>query len=156
MEPFSAITLRFTSWRFEHWRLLMVITYNYNILLWLLLCCSIYGGELFDRAIREDFLLTEKACVCIMRQICEAVEFIHSQNIIHLDMKVWCFSSSSSTCLLVYSAYLCSPNKWKVVHCNSKKVKPARKCSFVIHVIHCRGLHLSGLNRANTRCFGVK
>jgi len=51
-------------------------------------CCSIYGGELFDRAISEDFLLTEKACVCIMRQICEGVEFIHSHNIIHLDMKV--------------------------------------------------------------------
>ena len=51
-------------------------------------CCSIYGGELFDRAISEDFLLTEKACVCFMRQICEAVEFIHSKNIIHLDMKV--------------------------------------------------------------------
>ena len=52
------------------------------------ICCSIYGGELFDRAISEDFLLTEKACVCIMRQICEGVEFIHSRNIIHLDMKV--------------------------------------------------------------------
>lgn len=52
------------------------------------LCCSIHGGELFDRAISEDFLLTEKACVCIVRQICEAIEFIHSQNIIHLDMKV--------------------------------------------------------------------
>jgi len=50
--------------------------------------CSIYGGELFDRAISDDFLLTEKACVCIVRQICEGVEFIHSQNIIHLDMKV--------------------------------------------------------------------
>jgi len=51
-------------------------------------CCSIYGGELFDRAISEDFLLTERACVCIMRQICEAVEFIHSRHIIHLDVKV--------------------------------------------------------------------
>ncbi|XP_014785560.1 myosin light chain kinase, smooth muscle isoform X2 [Octopus bimaculoides] len=45
------------------------------------------GGELFERVINEDFYLTERACVIFLRQICEGVEFIHSKNILHLDMK---------------------------------------------------------------------
>ena len=49
---------------------------------------SVYGGELFDRAVSDDFVLTEKACVCFARQICEGVAFIHSRNVVHLDMKV--------------------------------------------------------------------
>lgn len=48
---------------------------------------SIQGGELFERVIEEDYVLTEKACTVFMRQICEAVEFIHSRNILHLDLK---------------------------------------------------------------------
>jgi myosin-light-chain kinase len=47
----------------------------------------IEGGELFERVIDDDFVLTEKACTIFMRQICEGVEYIHSQNILHLDMK---------------------------------------------------------------------
>ncbi|KAK9743723.1 Protein kinase domain [Popillia japonica] len=47
----------------------------------------IEGGELFERVIDDDFVLTEKACTVFMRQICEGVEFIHKQNILHLDMK---------------------------------------------------------------------
>lgn len=49
---------------------------------------SIEGGELFERVIDDDFVLTEKAVTIFMRQICEGVEYIHSQNILHLDMKV--------------------------------------------------------------------
>ncbi|KAK7071841.1 hypothetical protein SK128_028394, partial [Halocaridina rubra] len=45
------------------------------------------GGELFERVIDDDFVLTEKACTIFVRQICEGVEFIHSKNILHLDMK---------------------------------------------------------------------
>lgn len=48
----------------------------------------IEGGELFERVIDDDFVLTEKACTVFMRQICEGVDFIHKQNILHLDMKV--------------------------------------------------------------------
>lgn len=48
----------------------------------------IQGGELFERVIDEDFVLTERACACFMKQICEAMEYIHSNKIIHLDMKV--------------------------------------------------------------------
>lgn len=55
---------------------------------------SITGGELFERVIDEDFVLTERACTVFMRQICEGIEFVHRQNILHLDMKVFtCYSA---------------------------------------------------------------
>lgn len=38
--------------------------------------------------IDEDFVLTERACACFMKQICEAMEYMHSNKVIHLDMKV--------------------------------------------------------------------
>ncbi|CAF3731721.1 unnamed protein product [Rotaria sp. Silwood1] len=47
----------------------------------------ITGGELFERVIDEDFILTERLCELYMMQICEGVNFMHSCNIIHLDMK---------------------------------------------------------------------
>lgn len=48
----------------------------------------IEGGELFERVIDDDFVLTEKACTIFMRQICEGIQFIHQQHILHLDLKV--------------------------------------------------------------------
>lgn len=53
---------------------------------WIVL--SIQGGELFERVIDEDFVLTERACACFMKQICEAMDYLHSNKVIHLDMKV--------------------------------------------------------------------
>ncbi|CAG9865306.1 unnamed protein product [Phyllotreta striolata] len=47
----------------------------------------IQGGELFERVIDDDFILTEKSCTVFMRQICEGIDFIHKQRILHLDMK---------------------------------------------------------------------
>jgi serine/threonine protein kinase len=38
--------------------------------------------------IDDDFILTERLCELYAVQICEGVNFIHSCNIIHLDMKV--------------------------------------------------------------------
>lgn len=49
--------------------------------------CSIQGGELFERVIEEDYVLTEKACTVFIRQICEGIDFLHSRNVLHLDLK---------------------------------------------------------------------
>ena len=49
---------------------------------------KIGGGELFDRVIEDEFVLTEKACIAFMKQILEGVAYMHSEQIIHLDLKV--------------------------------------------------------------------
>jgi len=54
----------------------------------------ISGGELFERVIDDDFILTERLCELYTMQICEGVHFMHSCNIIHLDMKVCLFNSN--------------------------------------------------------------
>ncbi|XP_055327527.1 myosin light chain kinase family member 4-like [Paramacrobiotus metropolitanus] len=62
------------------------------------------GGELFNRVIDDEFVLTEKICTIFMRQICEGVEFMHSKNIIHLDMKpenILCVSPNSNRIKLI-------------------------------------------------------
>lgn len=45
------------------------------------------GGELFDRVIDDEFMLSERACTVLVRQLCQAMEFVHRNNIIHLDLK---------------------------------------------------------------------
>jgi len=45
------------------------------------------GGELFDRVATEDFDLTEQDCCLFMRQICRGVEYLHKNNVVHLDLK---------------------------------------------------------------------
>lgn len=63
-------------------------TFCFLAFLYLLLVIRrIEGGELFDRVIDDDFVLTEKACVAFVRQVCQAMEFIHHNKIIHLDLK---------------------------------------------------------------------
>ncbi|XP_042897175.1 uncharacterized protein [Parasteatoda tepidariorum] len=47
----------------------------------------ISGGELFERVIADDFILTEQDCVLFMRQICDGVSYMHRNNVIHLDLK---------------------------------------------------------------------
>jgi len=64
----------------------------------------IEGGELFERVIDEDFVLTEKAVTIFMRQICEGVQYMHSKNILHLDMKpenVLCISRTGNRIKLI-------------------------------------------------------
>lgn len=47
----------------------------------------INGGELFERVIDENFVLTERLCELYLMQICDGVNFMHKSNILHLDMK---------------------------------------------------------------------
>lgn len=71
----------------QHPRLIQLYdAYENGKVMWVILEL-IEGGELFERVIDDDFILTEKACTIFMRQICEGVDFIHKQRILHLDMK---------------------------------------------------------------------
>jgi serine/threonine protein kinase len=60
---------------------------------------SIGGGELFERVIDDDFELTERDCIQFMRQICDAVHYMHGRNILHLDLKpenILCIKNESN------------------------------------------------------------
>ena len=46
------------------------------------------GGELFVKIADEDYSLTEADCTHFVRQICLGVQYLHSENIVHLDLKV--------------------------------------------------------------------
>jgi len=62
------------------------------------------GGELFERVIDDDFELTEKKAAIFMRQICEGVEYMHGQKIVHLDMKpenILCVSRTGNRIKLI-------------------------------------------------------
>jgi len=65
--------------------------------------CRISGGELFERVINDDFILTEKACIMFMRQICEGIEFMHNNSILHLDLKVGGTENREMNCNLEIS-----------------------------------------------------
>uniref|UniRef100_A0A8C4QYK3 Myosin light chain kinase 2 n=1 Tax=Eptatretus burgeri TaxID=7764 RepID=A0A8C4QYK3_EPTBU len=45
------------------------------------------GGELFDRIVNESERLTELECMIFVQQICEGVQYIHQNYILHLDLK---------------------------------------------------------------------
>lgn len=46
------------------------------------------GGELFNRVVEDNYVLTEAAAAAIIYQLCEAIAYIHKQSIVHLDIKV--------------------------------------------------------------------
>ncbi|XP_050702039.1 myosin light chain kinase, smooth muscle-like isoform X1 [Eriocheir sinensis] len=47
----------------------------------------ISGGELFERVVADDFALTERDCILFVRQICDGVNYMHKNLIVHLDLK---------------------------------------------------------------------
>ena len=57
---------------------------------------------MFERVIDENFELDEAICEKFMRQILQGVEYIHSQHVIHLDLKV---ISNFHHASILYSIY---------------------------------------------------
>jgi len=49
---------------------------------------SLSGGELFDQIADEDYKMTEAEVIRYVRQVCEGLQHMHEQNIVHLDVKV--------------------------------------------------------------------
>ncbi|XP_055019198.1 myosin light chain kinase, smooth muscle-like, partial [Boleophthalmus pectinirostris] len=45
------------------------------------------GGELFARIVDDNFEHTEPTCARYMQQILEGMQYVHKQNIVHLDLK---------------------------------------------------------------------
>lgn len=48
---------------------------------------SIAGGELFQRIVDDNFEHTEPTCARYMQQILEGMDYVHKQNVVHLDIK---------------------------------------------------------------------
>lgn len=60
--------------------------YFLPILIWSLYC-RVTGGELFDRIV-EKGSYTEKDASGLIRQVLEAVDYMHEQGVVHRDLKV--------------------------------------------------------------------
>ncbi|XP_014667690.1 PREDICTED: titin-like [Priapulus caudatus] len=62
------------------------------------------GGELLERITSPNYILTERDCIIFMRQLCEAVQYMHDQDILHLDLKpenVLCVNDNSNQIKLI-------------------------------------------------------
>ena len=55
---------------------------------WLAVCpCSVSGGELFDR-ILDRGMYSEQDASRVIKQVLEAVSFLHQNGVVHRDLKV--------------------------------------------------------------------
>lgn len=57
-----------------------------NILIVFILFYRVTGGELFDRIV-EKGSYTEKDASDLIRQVLEAVDYMHEQGVVHRDLK---------------------------------------------------------------------
>ncbi|GFO38556.1 myosin light chain kinase, smooth muscle [Plakobranchus ocellatus] len=58
---------------------------------------------MFERVIGDDFVLTERDCVHFLRQICDGVDYMHKQCVLHLDLKpenILCMAENSNRWIL--------------------------------------------------------
>ena len=71
---------------------------------------SIKGGELFE-FIETEGRVDEDVSVRLLRQVLEGVQFLHSHNILHMDIKVcrvlyyWCCFAAVSTICYQFHTY---------------------------------------------------
>ena len=54
----------------------------------ILSCCSLSGGELFDRIADDNYKMTEAEVIKYIRQVVAALKHMHENSIVHLDIKV--------------------------------------------------------------------
>lgn len=76
--------------------------------------CNVYrvtGGELFDRIV-EKGSYTEKDASDLIRQVLEAVDYMHEQGVVHRDLKVC--TQQSYVCIL-----LLEEPKFNLTTCNN-------------------------------------
>ena len=68
-------------------------------------CCdvSIKGGELFE-FIETEGRVDEDVTVRLLRQVLEGVQFLHSHNILHMDIKVYVCHGLMVLCYTAASA----------------------------------------------------
>lgn len=67
--------------------LIFLINPLYLLAYFFLIVPSVTGGELFDRIV-EKGSYTEKDASLLIKQILEAVDYMHSQGVVHRDLKV--------------------------------------------------------------------
>ena len=66
---------------------LKTVPLNLNIAVIPQHCTSLYYLHVITRTAPDDYCLTERKCQIFIRQIVRGVQFIHSQRILHLDLK---------------------------------------------------------------------